>query len=230
MDRRRRDTVRGRIYARVKRAMDMAIALAAMVVTAPLLAVIAIAIRLEDRGPAILRQSRVGLDGEDFELLKFRTMVADAHRIGAGWLVADRDPRITRVGRVLRKWSLDELPQMFNVLRGDMSIVGPRPTLRYQVDQYTPFQRRRLAVRPGITGWAQVNGRNALPWKARIELDVWYVDHLGLVTDLRILLRTIPLVVRPAGVYNEARADWGERVDPAGHADVAPEAPAETTI
>jgi lipopolysaccharide/colanic/teichoic acid biosynthesis glycosyltransferase len=222
--------VRATAYAPLKRAMDIAIALAAMVVTAPLLVVIAVAIRLEDRGPAILRQSRVGLHGEDFDLLKFRTMVANAHTMGAGWLVADRDPRITRVGRVLRRWSLDELPQMFNVMRGDMSIIGPRPTLRYQVDQYDDFQKRRLEVRPGITGWAQVNGRNELPWKARIELDVWYVQHFGLLTDLRILARTLPLLVRPSGVYNEARADWGERVDPAGHADVAPEAPAETTI
>ena len=215
-------------YEACKRVLDLAIASAAAVVTAPLMAAIALAIRLEDGGPALLRQSRVGLNGEDFELIKFRTMIADAHRVGTGWLIAERDPRITRVGHVLRKWSLDELPQVFNVLRGDMSIVGPRPTLRYQVDQYTPFQRRRLLVRPGITGWAQIQGRNTLRWPERIVLDVWYVEHRSLRLDLLILLRTLPLLVSPSGVYNEARGDWGEVVDPAGHAEQTPDAPAET--
>ena len=215
-------------YEACKRVLDLAIATAAAVGTAPLMAAIALAIRLEDGGPALLRQSRVGLNGEDFELIKFRTMIADAHRVGTGWLIAERDPRITRVGRVLRKWSLDELPQVINVLRGDMSIVGPRPTLRYQVDQYTPFQRRRLLVRPGITGWAQIQGRNTLRWPERIVLDVWYVEHRSLRLDLLILLRTLPLLVSPSGVYNEARGDWGEVVDPAGHAEQTPDAPAET--
>ena len=137
-------------------------------------------------------------------------MVANAHTIGGGWLVAERDPRITRVGAFLRRWSLDELPQLANVLRGDMSVVGPRPTLRYQVEKYTDFQRRRLEVRPGITGWAQISGRNEITWPRRIELDVWYVDHRSLRLDARILARTLPLLLRPSGVYNEARADWGE--------------------
>jgi lipopolysaccharide/colanic/teichoic acid biosynthesis glycosyltransferase len=193
-----------------KRALDIAIALAAAVVTAPLMAVIAVAIWLEDRGHVLLRQPRVGLHGEDFALLKFRTMVPNAHQLGTGWLVAEKDPRITRVGAVLRKWSLDELPQVINVLRGDMSIVGPRPTLRYQVDQYTDHQRRRLEVRPGITGWAQVRGRNRLRWPERIELDVWYVQHRSLALDLRILAMTIPMLLRPSDVYNDARGDWGE--------------------
>ena len=220
------------LYPPVKRAIDIAIAVAAAVITSPLLACIALAIKLEDRGPVILRQHRVGLGGEDFELLKFRTMVDNAHLIGAGWLIAHGDPRITRVGRFLRRWSLDELPQMFNVLRGDMSIIGPRPTLRYQVDQYTPFQRRRLDVPPGITGWAQVCGRNALTWQERIELDVWYVEHRSLALDLRILARTIPLLTRPSNVYNDARADWGEAVEAAieedrqHHVDVARQAEA----
>ena len=215
------------IYEGVKRAMDVFIAGVAAIVTAPLLAAIAIAIRIEDGGPALLRQQRVGRGNEDFDLLKFRTMITDAHTIGTGWLIAEGDPRITRVGSFLRRWSLDELPQMFNVLRGDMSIIGPRPTLRYQVDQYTPFQMRRLEVRPGITGWAQVCGRNALPWPRRIELDVYYVDHRSVALDLRILARTIPLVMRPANVYNDARGDWGETVDPAGHREPTPHAPAE---
>jgi lipopolysaccharide/colanic/teichoic acid biosynthesis glycosyltransferase len=198
-------------YEAIKRGIDVAIALVAVCVTAPLMAVIALLIRLEDRGPALLRQPRVGRGNQDFELLKFRTMVDNAHQLGSGWLIAEHDPRITRIGRHLRKWSLDELPQVFNVLRGDMSIIGPRPTLRYQVEQYTDFQLRRLEVRPGITGWAQVKGRNALPWPERIELDVWYVDHRSLLLDLRILARTIPLVLRPTDVYNNAQSDWGEQ-------------------
>jgi lipopolysaccharide/colanic/teichoic acid biosynthesis glycosyltransferase len=210
------------LYEALKRALDLAIAMAAAALAGPFMLVIALAIRLEDGGPALLRQRRVGYHGEDFDLLKFRTMVTDAHKVGTGWLIAERDPRITRVGRVLRKWSLDELPQMVNVLRGEMSIVGPRPTLRYQVDQYTAFQRRRLEVKPGITGWAQIRGRNSLRWPERIELDVWYVEHRSLRLDLLILARTVPMVLRPTGVYNEARGDWGEVVDPAGHADVAP--------
>jgi lipopolysaccharide/colanic/teichoic acid biosynthesis glycosyltransferase len=197
-------------YAVSKRALDVLIATAAGIVAAPLMAIIAAAIWLEDRGHVLLRQPRVGRHGEDFALLKFRTMVPNAHELGTGWLIAEKDPRITRVGAILRKWSLDELPQFINVLRGDMSIVGPRPTLRYQVDQYTEGQRRRLDVRPGITGWAQVRGRNRLRWPERIELDVWYVEHRSLALDLRILAQTIPMVLRPTDVYNDAVGDWGE--------------------
>jgi lipopolysaccharide/colanic/teichoic acid biosynthesis glycosyltransferase len=195
----------------VKRVVDVAASAVGLAVAAPLFAGIAVAIRVESEGPVILRQTRVGRGGRDFDLFKFRTMVANAHTIGPGWLVAERDPRITRVGAFLRRWSLDELPQLANVLRGDMSIVGPRPTLRYQVEKYTDFQRRRLEVRPGITGWAQISGRNEITWPKRIQLDVWYVDHRSLRLDATILARTLPLLLRPSGVYNEARADWGER-------------------
>jgi lipopolysaccharide/colanic/teichoic acid biosynthesis glycosyltransferase len=206
-------------FAAAKRALDLLIASFVVVGLSPVLALIALVIRLDSRGPAILRQSRVGLDGRDFEILKFRTMVVGAHTMGAGWLVASRDPRITRVGHFLRRWSLDELPQLFNVLRGEMSIVGPRPTLRYQVEQYTPHQRRRLEALPGITGWAQVQGRNDLTWAQRIELDVWYVDHRSLRLELEILVRTLRVLVTPSGVYNEARGDWGE----SGEAEPEPE-------
>jgi lipopolysaccharide/colanic/teichoic acid biosynthesis glycosyltransferase len=216
------------MYEATKRAMDLAIACLAAVVVLPLMAIIAIVIRLDSRGPALLRQTRVGRHGEDFELLKFRTMVVGAHTMGAGWLIAERDPRITRVGHFLRRWSLDELPQLFNVLRGDMSIIGPRPTLRYQVEQYTDFQRRRLEVRPGITGWAQVQGRNDLPWPQRIELDVHYVERRSLRLDIEILRRTVRVLATPSGIYNEARGDWGEKTDPAGHAEPAQDAPPET--
>ena len=148
-----------------------------LLVASPALALAALGIKLEDRGPILYRQRRVGLRGEEFELLKLRTMVVGAEPKGAGYAVDRGDPRITRVGRLLRRLSLDELPQLWNVVRGEMSLVGPRPTLRYQVERYTERQRRRLDVKPGITGWAQVHGRAALPWEERIELDVWYVEH-----------------------------------------------------
>jgi len=174
----------------VNRALDVTIAGTALVVSSPLLAVAALAVKLEDRGPVLYRQTRVGKDGVDFELLKLRTMVVGAETMGAGFAVSEGDSRITRAGRILRKLSLDELPQLWNVVRGEMSIIGPRPTLRYQVEQYDERQRRRLDVLPGITGWAQIHGRATLPWAERIELDVWYVDHRDWKTDLLILLRT----------------------------------------
>jgi lipopolysaccharide/colanic/teichoic acid biosynthesis glycosyltransferase len=174
----------------VRRELDVVAAAAGLALASPLLAISAAAVKLEDGGPVLYRQQRVGKDGADFELLKLRTMVVGAETQGAGWAVDRGDSRITRVGRVLRRLSLDELPQLWNVVRGDMSLIGPRPTLRYQVDEYTDRQRRRLEVRPGITGWAQVNGRAALSWPERIELDVWYVEHRSAWLDLKILART----------------------------------------
>jgi lipopolysaccharide/colanic/teichoic acid biosynthesis glycosyltransferase len=190
----------------VNRAADIAIAGLGLAVTSPLLAAAALAVKLEDRGQVFFRQTRVGKRGSDFELLKLRTMVVGAESKGAGYAVAKGDPRITRVGRLLRRTSIDELPQLWNVLRGEMSIVGPRPTLRYQVDRYTEHQRRRLDVRPGLTGWAQVNGRAELAWEDRIELDVWYVEHRSPALDLRILLRT-PLALF-GGTYKGKTGGW----------------------
>src|SRR5213080_3158854 len=190
----------------MQRAADVAIAGAGLVVASPLLAVAALAVKLEDGGPILYRQTRVGRDGADFELFKLRTMVVGAERLGAGYAVDRGDPRITRAGRLLRRLSLDELPQLWNVLRGDMSLIGPRPTLRYQVEQYTPRQRRRLDVKPGLTGWAQVNGRTKLPWDERIELDVWYVEHRSPWVDLKILLRT-PLAL-VTGTYKGETGGW----------------------
>jgi lipopolysaccharide/colanic/teichoic acid biosynthesis glycosyltransferase len=163
-------------------------------------------VKLEDGGPVLYRQTRVGRGGEDFELLKLRTMVVGAETIGAGFAVDEGDPRITRLGRLLRRTSMDELPQLWNVLRGDMSVIGPRPTLRYQVERYDERQRRRLDVKPGLTGWAQVHGRAALPWSERIELDVWYVEHRSPRVDLRILLRTPLALFR--GTYRGATGGW----------------------
>ena len=161
-----------------------------------MLGLAALAVKLEGGGPVLYRQTRVGRDGADFELLKLRTMVQGAETLGAGYAVNEGDPRITRAGRILRRLSLDELPQLWNVIRGEMSVIGPRPTLRYQVERYDERQRRRLDVRPGITGWAQIHGRAALPWAERIELDVWYVEHRSPLLDLRILART-PLAALP---------------------------------
>jgi lipopolysaccharide/colanic/teichoic acid biosynthesis glycosyltransferase len=190
----------------VNRAFDVAIAGAGLVVTAPLLAVAAAAVKLEDGGPVLYRQTRVGRGGVDFELLKLRTMVVGAETMGAGFAVNKGDPRITRVGRMLRKLSLDELPQLWNVVRGEMSIIGPRPTLRYQVERYDERQRHRLDVNPGITGWAQINGRAALPWDERIELDLWYVEHRGPLVDLKILARTPLALFR--GTYKGETGGW----------------------
>ena len=190
----------------MNRALDVALAAAGLALTSPLLAAAALATKLEDGGPILYRQTRVGRDGADFELLKVRTMVVGAEQLGAGFAVDRDDARITRVGRALRKTSVDELPQLWNVLRGDMSIVGPRPTLRYQVERYTPRQHRRLEVKPGLTGWAQVNGRATLPWADRIELDVWYVEHRSPLVDLKILLKT-PLALF-GGTYRGATGGW----------------------
>jgi lipopolysaccharide/colanic/teichoic acid biosynthesis glycosyltransferase len=190
----------------VNRALDVALAGFGLVVTSPVLAAAALAIKLDDGGPALYRQTRVGKDGADFELLKLRTMVVGAERQGAGFAVDRGDARITRAGRALRRLSLDELPQLWNIVRGDMSVIGPRPTLRYQVEQYDERQRRRLDVKPGLTGWAQIHGRASLPWAERIELDVWYVDHHSPKTDLLILLRT-PLALF-SGTYKGATGGW----------------------
>jgi lipopolysaccharide/colanic/teichoic acid biosynthesis glycosyltransferase len=190
----------------VNRALDAAGAGLALAASSPLLGLAALAIKLEDRGPVLYRQRRVGLNGEEFDLVKLRTMVVGAERQGAGWAVNEGDARITRVGRLLRRLSLDELPQLWNVVRGEMSLVGPRPTLAYQVERYTPRQRRRLEVRPGITGWAQIHGRARLPWEERIELDVWYVDHRSPRLDLKILLRTPRALF--GGTYKGETGGW----------------------
>ena len=190
----------------MKRILDLAGAGLALLLASPLLLLAALAIKLDDRGPVLYRQRRVGRDGEEFDLLKLRTMIVGAEAQGAGWAVNAGDPRITRAGRALRRLSLDELPQLWNVVRGEMSLVGPRPTLAYQVERYTPRQRRRLEVKPGITGWAQVQGRARVPWDDRIEFDVWYVEHRSLWLDLRILART-PMALF-TGTYKGETGGW----------------------
>jgi lipopolysaccharide/colanic/teichoic acid biosynthesis glycosyltransferase len=197
-----------------KRVLDVAVAGLLLLLAAPFLALAAAAIKLTSRGPVIYRQRRVGKGGAEFDLLKLRTMVPGAEQMGAGLAVDQGDPRITRVGALLRRWSLDELPNLLNVLKGDMSVVGPRPTVRSQVEQYTARQRGRLAVAPGITGWAQVSGRAALPWHERIELDLWYIEHWSLRLDLRILLRTARMLFSGKGLYRGDTGGWRPPTEP----------------
>jgi lipopolysaccharide/colanic/teichoic acid biosynthesis glycosyltransferase len=200
--------------SRSRRALDLLIAVPAVIATTPVVAVLAWRIRRESPGGALYTQVRSGLDGEPFEIYKLRTMVKDAEFFGAGLAVLQGDSRITPTGAFLRRYSLDELPNLWNVIRGEMAIVGPRPTLPGQVELYSAHERRRLAVPPGITGWAQVNGRASLPWSERIELDIWYVEHRSLWLDLKILARTARLVLTGHGLYHE---------DGTGGVDIGPE-------
>jgi lipopolysaccharide/colanic/teichoic acid biosynthesis glycosyltransferase len=191
-----------------QRLLDLVVGVTGSILTAPVVAVLALAVRLESPGHAIYQQTRVGKDGREFRIYKLRTMVRGAEFTGAGLAIQEGDDRITRVGAFLRRYSLDELPNLWNVVRGEMSIVGPRPTIPVQVQQYTERQRGRLAVKPGITGWAQVNGRASLPWSQRIELDLWYVQHRSLALDLRILAQTVRLVATGSGLYKGETGGW----------------------
>jgi lipopolysaccharide/colanic/teichoic acid biosynthesis glycosyltransferase len=198
------------LHSRRKRALDLAIAGVALAVAGPFVALAALVVRLESPGHPIYRQRRVGRDGVPFELYKLRTMVTGAETMGAGLAIDAGDDRITRLGALLRRTSFDELPNLVNVLRGEMSLIGPRPTVQVQVDRYTDRQRRRLDALPGITGWAQINGRASLPWHERIELDIWYVEHANLRLDLRILARTLRMVATGDGLYRGATGGWRE--------------------
>jgi lipopolysaccharide/colanic/teichoic acid biosynthesis glycosyltransferase len=191
-----------------KRALDVTVATVVLAAAAPALGIAAVLIRLESHGHPIYRQRRVGRAGVPFELYKLRTMVSGAETMGPGLALDAGDSRITRLGAILRRTSMDELPNLVNVLRGEMSIVGPRPTVQVQVDRYTERQRERLTVLPGLTGWAQINGRASLPWSERIELDLWYVEHASLALDLRILWRTVRLVAGGHGLYKGETGGW----------------------
>jgi len=192
----------------IRRGVDVAVSATLLVLSAPVVAAAMAAIRLESRGSALYRQRRIGRDGQPFDVLKLRTMVTGAEHIGAGLAVDANDSRITRVGAFLRRASLDELPNLLNVLRGEMSLIGPRPTVPVQVERYSPRQRGRLAIRPGITGWAQVNGRASLPWSERIELDLYYIEHRSLALDLRILWRTVAIVLGGEDLYKGQTGGW----------------------
>jgi lipopolysaccharide/colanic/teichoic acid biosynthesis glycosyltransferase len=192
----------------IRRALDIAVSAVVLVLASPVLALAMLAIRLESPGPVLYRQRRAGLGGHEFDVIKLRTMVHGAESIGAGLAIDAQDPRITRVGAILRRTSLDELPNLVNVLRGEMSLIGPRPTLPVQVAQYSERQRGRLACKPGITGWAQVNGRASLPWSERIELDLYYIEHRSLALDARILARTVAMVLAGSGIYKGPHGGW----------------------
>jgi lipopolysaccharide/colanic/teichoic acid biosynthesis glycosyltransferase len=192
----------------IRRALDILVSASVLLLTSPLLALAMLAVRLESAGHPIYRQRRVGRDGRPFDVIKLRTMVDGAPPLGPRFAGNANQARLTRVGALLRRTSLDELPNLLNVLRGEMSLIGPRPTLPVQVEQYTPRQRGRLAVKPGITGWAQVNGRTALPWSERIELDLFYIEHRSLALDLRILRRTVAMVLGGSGLYKGHAGGW----------------------
>ncbi len=198
----------------LKRQIDFWIALLSLIVLSAGFLIIATLIKLDSKGPVFFRQERVGKEGRIFKIFKFRTMVDGAVNMGLGYTVARDDSRITRIGNFLRNWGLDELPQLINVLRGEMSIVGPRATLKYQVDQYDDFQRKRLVVRPGITGWALINGRNKLSWEERIKLDIWYIENWSLWLDLKIIFKTfIVVLITKEGVYSESGVNYDFRSD-----------------
>jgi lipopolysaccharide/colanic/teichoic acid biosynthesis glycosyltransferase len=192
----------------IRRAVDIVVSSVALVLSSPVLAAAMLAVRLESPGHVIYRQRRAGLGGRPFDVLKLRTMVDGAEHIGAGLAVNQNDSRITRVGALLRRTSLDELPNLVNVLQGEMSLIGPRPTLPIQVEQYTERQRGRLAIKPGITGWAQVNGRATLPWAQRIELDLYYIEHRSLALDVKILARTVAMVLGGSDLYKGQAGGW----------------------
>jgi lipopolysaccharide/colanic/teichoic acid biosynthesis glycosyltransferase len=185
----------------VKRCLDVLIAGAGLLLFWPVFVLIAVCIKFSSRGPVFFLQERAGFRGKPFRILKFRTMVENADRIGTGLYVSQNDVRITHVGKILRRFSFDELPQLLHIVTGKMSLVGPRPGLPYHLERYTPEQARRLLMRPGLTGWSQVNGRNLLSWPARIEKDVWYVDNFSLSLDARILLRTFTVWISADGLY-----------------------------
>ncbi|CAA9490534.1 MAG: Undecaprenyl-phosphate galactosephosphotransferase [uncultured Solirubrobacteraceae bacterium] len=196
--------------SRRKRALDVVGASIGLLLTSPVMAAAIVAIRLESPGHPVYRQRRVGRAGEPFELYKLRTMVSGAETMGSGLAVDAGDARITRIGSLLRRTSIDELPNLVNILRGEMSLVGPRPTVQVQVDRYSERQRRRLDARPGLTGWAQVNGRASLPWHERIDLDLWYIERSSLRLDLRILVMTLRMVLGGHGLYRGETGGWRE--------------------
>lgn len=193
-----------RLEAFLKRFFDIAVSILALIILLPVFAIIAILIKLDSKGPIFFIYERIGKDGKPFYPIKFRTMVEDAIGKGLKHTVSRDDERITRLGRFLRVVGIDEFPQLINVLKGEMSIVGPRPTMRYQVEAYNDFQKKRLSVKPGLAGWAMIHGRNSLSWEERIKYDVWYVENQSFILDIIILIKTIYLVfIKREGVYGK---------------------------
>jgi len=182
--------------------MDFLFALILSVILLPLFVIVAIAIKVDSKGPVIFKQARIGKGGSIFSVWKFRTMCDKAESMGTGLTTAEKDPRITTLGKILRKTSIDELPQLMNIVKGEMSFIGPRPAPASHLERYDAKDRERLSVLPGITGWAQVNGRNKLKWPERIVKDRWYVENMSLQLDIKIILKTIKVILRSEGVYS----------------------------
>lgn len=187
----------------IKRLFDVIFSLFGLIILLPAFLIIAFLIKITSKGPVFFKHERIGKGGKPLFPFKFRTMKRGAIKEGLGYTVAESDERITKIGSFLRKWGLDELPQLINVLRGEMSLVGPRPTFSYQVEKYSDFQKKRLLVKPGITGWALIHGRNLLSWEERIKYDVWYVENWSLWLDFKILLKTVIIVLLRKGVYGK---------------------------
>lgn len=187
----------------IKHSIDFLISLILLILCSPLFLIVALVIKLESRGPVFFKQERIGKNGKTFVIYKFRSMVNNADKIGKGVNLSKDDDRITAFGHFIRNWSIDELPQLINILIGDMSIIGPRPTIIHQVERYSERQRKRLNMRPGVTGWAQVNGRNSLPWVKRIEYDIWYVENYSLLLDLKIFIKTFRVALLREGLYGQ---------------------------
>lgn len=199
------------MYLKIKRVLDFIMSLILLIIVSPLLIIVAILIKLDSKGPIIFKQSRIGENGKVFEVWKLRTMVDNAEQMGTGLTTAEKDPRITKIGKLLRKTSIDEIPQLVNVIKGDMSFIGPRPAPVKHLKKYSETDRKRLQVLPGITGWSQVNGRNVLTWPERIEKDIWYVNNISLWLDLRIILKTVKVVLLSEGIYSGRNDDKVEK-------------------
>jgi undecaprenyl phosphate N,N'-diacetylbacillosamine 1-phosphate transferase len=213
--------VRG-FYRAVKRFLDVTASFLGLVLLSPLMLAVSILIKIDSRGPVIFRQTRIGRNGKVFEIYKFRSMCVGAEKTGSGVYSGKGDARVTRMGKILRATSIDELPQLLNILKGEMSFVGPRPPLTYhpwKYEEYTDFQKRMFEVRPGITGWAQVNGRKDVEWHKRIELNVWYVDHMSLLLDIKIMFMTAFKVLTNADNENSG-ATVNKSTEPSNDAKV----------
>ena len=209
-------------YRAVKRFLDVTASFLGLVLLSPLLLAVSILIKIDSRGPVIFRQKRIGRNGKVFEIYKFRSICVGAEKTGSGVYSGKGDARVTRIGKILRATSIDELPQLLNILKGEMSFVGPRPPLTYhpwKYEEYTDFQKRMFEVRPGITGWAQVNGRKDVEWHKRIELNVWYVDHMSLLLDIKIMFMTAFKVLTNADNENSG-ATVNKSTEPSNDAKV----------
>ena len=209
-------------YRAVKRFLDVKVSFLGLVLLSPLLLAVSILIKIDSRGPVIFRQKRIGRNGKVFEIYKFRSMCVGAEKTGSGVYSEKGDARVTRIGKILRATSIDELPQLLNILKGEMSFVGPRPPLTYhpwKYEEYTDFQKRMFEVRPGITGWAQVNGRKDVEWHKRIELNIWYVDHMSLLLDIKIMFMTAFKVLTNADNENSG-ATVNKSTEPSNDAKV----------